>query len=704
MNQGNTTLTRCLVSGNTAFAGGGVSHLAGTLTLKDSTFENNQATIGGGIENESDLVMTGCTLNDNAAPRSGDVEIGLGGGLANVGAATLTNDTFALNSATMGGGIHQQDGSLSIAHCTISGNTAAEGGGIFSLGGTLFRASILAGNTAAQGADGSGAAVSIGYNYVGIVDPGRFQFLNNGDYMGSLASPRPSPLLPLGDYGGPTRTMMPLVNKTGVVNFGPSLRYPHLDQRGFVRPLDPFGGLFQGLRPDIGAVEAEPPVVVAGVSLSGASPYTAGASVTVTVSLAAVAPASGAQVSVSSPALSTVTMMVPANSMTGSASVRITAIATNVQATATGVAGATGTVQSAPFSVIGTPEVYLSETGDDANSGTTAASPVLTLAAAWSRIAANGNIYVAPGHYPGSLLVDRSVTIQNAGDRPAEIQSTAGATLAVGSGVNLVLVSMTISGATGFQGGIRNQGTTVMAGCTVHNNSGGGIINMGTLQMVNCTVSGNLSQFAGGGIANLGQAALANCTIAGNYADQGGGGGVDNPFGFLEAINTIFANNLIGTGAVVDFQGTLTSDGYNLLSSIQQTGIVGTTTGNLLGVQAQLGPLQDNGGPVFTRALLPNSPAINAGVSIGAAQTDARGVARPQGNAPDIGAFEFYLGTNPYTMAEAAEALKIAAGFKSASLLSIQRLNVEQTGSPFSIDVRDAELIARKVAGKAPNP
>jgi hypothetical protein len=53
-----------------------------------------------------------------------------------------------------------------------------------------------------------------------------------------------------------------------------------------------------------------------------------------------------------------------------------------------------------------------------------------------------------------------------------------------------------------------------------------------------------------------------------------------------------------------------------------------------------LGPLADNGGPTPTMALLPGSPAIDAGVPIAGVTTDQRGVARPQGTAPDIGAFE----------------------------------------------------------------
>jgi hypothetical protein len=40
---------------------------------------------------------------------------------------------------------------------------------------------------------------------------------------------------------------------------------------------------------------------------------------------------------------------------------------------------------------------------------------------------------------------------------------------------------------------------------------------------------------------------------------------------------------------------------------------VGNRTGNLIGVDPRLGLLQNNGGPTSTHALLPGSPAIDAG-------------------------------------------------------------------------------------------
>ena len=53
-----------------------------------------------------------------------------------------------------------------------------------------------------------------------------------------------------------------------------------------------------------------------------------------------------------------------------------------------------------------------------------------------------------------------------------------------------------------------------------------------------------------------------------------------------------------------------------------------------------LGPLANNGGPTLTHALLPGSPAINAADAGASPATDQRGVRRPQGAGPDIGAYE----------------------------------------------------------------
>ena len=64
-----------------------------------------------------------------------------------------------------------------------------------------------------------------------------------------------------------------------------------------------------------------------------------------------------------------------------------------------------------------------------------------------------------------------------------------------------------------------------------------------------------------------------------------------------------------------------------------------TNNSNLFGT-LPLGPLQLNGGPTRTHALLPGSPAIDAGNNTGAPVFDQRGFPRIANGIVDIGTFE----------------------------------------------------------------
>ena len=146
---------------------------------------------------------------------------------------------------------------------------------------------------------------------------------------------------------------------------------------------------------------------------------------------------------------------------------------------------------------------------------------------------------------------------------------------------------------------------------------GGGLFNRGTAMLTNCTVSGNSAGFGGGGVAtgsyyNRGATTtLINCTVSGNF-----GGGLFTYFGTSTLINTIVAGNDF------DLSGSLTD----------------ASTNNLIGGNPVLAPLGNYGGTGQTMALLPGSPAIGAGTSIGAPATDERGL--PRVGPVDIGAFE----------------------------------------------------------------
>ena len=164
----------------------------------------------------------------------------------------------------------------------------------------------------------------------------------------------------------------------------------------------------------------------------------------------------------------------------------------------------------------------------------------------------------------------------------------------------------------------------------------------------NSTISGNGGD-PGGGVDAVGGAVPAatllieNTTITDNTSDgafPGVGLWIGTPNGnplttlVAEVRNTLIANNGWDCGPTF---GDFPSAGYNLDSD----GSCGLTApGDLSDVDPVLGSLGDNGGLTPTHALLHGSPAIDAGDDATCAATDQRGVARPQGNACDIGAFE----------------------------------------------------------------
>jgi hypothetical protein len=207
-------------------------------------------------------------------------------------------------------------------------------------------------------------------------------------------------------------------------------------------------------------------------------------------------------------------------------------------------------------------------------------------------------------------------------------------------------------------------------GSTAYSDGGGGnggngaIYNSGSLRMTSCTVTAN-----SGGDGGLGY------SFFGDYSQGGGGnGGIINSTNgsFATLRNSLVALNLPGAGSVFfviydgtnfvvtfgstpDLAGAFTSHGYNLIGWAQgSTGFTNGVNGDLVGtgtapIDPLLGPLQNNGGPTLTHALLPGSPAIDQGRSFGRS-ADQRGRHRPYdfasvpnapgGNGADIGAFE----------------------------------------------------------------
>ncbi len=175
---------------------GGIQN-AGTLTLTSDTVANNSGSgSGAGISNSGILKLSASTVSSNVAA-------GNGGGVANSGTLTLSDDTVSGNTSSASGAGIYNSATLTVSDSTVSGNgaaTASSGGGIDNTGsGTVALAnSIVSGNTSNSIADDFVGTAYTGNsgNVVGVV---------NGTTVNATAIN----LAPLGNYGGPTQTLIP---------------------------------------------------------------------------------------------------------------------------------------------------------------------------------------------------------------------------------------------------------------------------------------------------------------------------------------------------------------------------------------------------------------------------------------------------------------------------------------------------------------
>ena len=200
----------------------------------------------------------------------------------------------------------------------------------------------------------------------------------------------------------------------------------------------------------------------------------------------------------------------------------------------------------------------------------------------------------------------------------------------------------------------------------------------------NSTMQGNDAYYGGGVFLNQpnGQPfTIVGSTIAGNGFETGvfgSGGGIHvlNPGSPNLALqNTIVSGNKAQNGT--DLNGTFDA-AFSLIQNPAGATINETVAGsNLLGVNPQLGPLANNGGPTQTMALSASSPAVDKGSS--SAGTYQRGSPRPfdfaaipnsaaaGADGADMGAFELG-GTNPRCKGKEATIARTAARtFKGTS-------------------------------------
>jgi CSLREA domain-containing protein len=222
--------------------------------------------------------------------------------------------------------------------------------------------------------------------------------------------------------------------------------------------------------------------------------------------------------------------------------------------------------------------------------------------------------------------------------------------------------SASFNGGAIYNDAFNGRANLIVRGCTFKNNitggNGGAIYSTGaggtaTTQIENSTFdtsgANNGGAFFNEGSGGLATATVQSCTFNNNNANFGGSAiWSSGPAASTVTIgNNIFRVGTAGITLADSGNGCLVSQGFNIASDganddpqtpANETYLTGP--GDRINTDPLLGPLQDNGGPTQTHALLQGSPAINAGNS--SLATDQRGVARPQGSADDIGAFELF--------------------------------------------------------------
>ncbi len=242
----------------------------------------------------------------------------------------------------------------------------------------------------------------------------------------------------------------------------------------------------------------------------------------------------------------------------------------------------------------------------------------------------------------GTLTVSNSRFTGNSSDSASAIYSSA----------TTVITSSTFDNNAGEQGAMVLNGggaTLTVSGSTFSGNSAtnaccGAILTSVPGTITNSTFVGNSSAGQAGALGaggGTGQLTVTNSTFSGNVSGLGGALTGSNPSIVLR--NTIVANGTGGNcgAGIIDGGGNLSDDascGFTAATSLNST-------------LAQLGPLQNNGGPTQTMAPQTGSPAIDQGVNAlatdvsGAAlTTDQRGAGfpriSPSGGTVDRGAFE----------------------------------------------------------------
>ena len=245
----------------------------------------------------------------------------------------------------------------------------------------------------------------------------------------------------------------------------------------------------------------------------------------------------------------------------------------------------------------------------------------------------------------GTLVVSRTLVTGNVARHGGGIFNDA----------TITVTDSTVTGNSAIRGkggGLHNSqgGVVALSNTSISGNSsrfgGGGIYTRSELTLINAVVMDNQAGSDGGGIFNWGaRLRITNSTVAHNRAPSEGGGVHNIASGLMTLGNSIIAANesKVGPDCFTSVDDAM-SMGHNLVGNGVACDIR-SHAGDMMGttdrpIDPNIRIIRDGSGRATNYVLLDGSPAIDAaddGIAPGA---DGRGIARPQGGASDIGAYE----------------------------------------------------------------
>jgi filamentous hemagglutinin family protein len=493
---------------------------------------------GGGIQIDSGrLVIENSTLANNAAQRGGGLQVG-GGSSSSISGleVEIANSQVFKNSAIayknnseqgFGGGIHHQQGELTVTRTAVAENTATNhGGGIHSSNDLTLVSSTIANNRSSQ--DGGGIYIQSGSTAIANSQISQNQAENGGGILneGGIITIRDSQI----NANQAQREGGGILNRDQL-----TLNNSHVTQNSAQ-----FGGGIWNRN----SLEINNSSISENRAENGGGIQNDGGSLTLENSILSgnIAQIFGGGI----------------DNFQGTVALNRTQVTGNIAQDGGGINNDRG-ILTVRNSFVGTNNAYAGG-GIENFKGTV---EILQDTLITNNTATFGG---------GLLNIEGKLAIANSRIINNQVVRFGGGILNVNNG-DFSLVQSEVSGNTAQSGGgIDNYATATLLDSTIARNTaredGGGIRNFGNIQIINSRISNNTAD-RGGGINNSGNVVTKDTDISNNQANQGGG--IFNR-GTLTAENVTVSDNVAQIGGGIFNQGTLAAENSTVSNNTARIG------------------------------------------------------------------------------------------------------------------------------------